>query len=86
MMHLARNQKQLGNIIRRHRQKNGLTQAVLAKRTGLRQSTISMIESGDTDARIDTLFAILAALNLEFHVAQRTQTDLNDIIDDEILN
>ena len=86
MMYLARNQQQLGNVIRRHRQKCGYTQAAHAELAGVRQGTISMIESGSTDARIDTLFTVLAALNLEFQVAQRTQIELEAIIDDEILD
>jgi HTH-type transcriptional regulator/antitoxin HipB len=39
----------------------------------LRQETISLIETGNPSARIETLLAVLAALNLEFQIAPRSQ-------------
>lgn len=74
MNQLARDPKQLGNIVRRARRKLKWTQSVLGAKTGLRQETISLIENGHSAARIETLLAILAALDLEFQVAPRTKS------------
>lgn len=73
MNDLARDPKQIGNIIRRARKQRALTQKELGDRTGLRQETISLIENGNPAARIETLLAVLAALDLEFQVAARSK-------------
>jgi HTH-type transcriptional regulator/antitoxin HipB len=81
MPDLARNPKQLGNIIRRHRKRLGLSQSALGSRAGLRQETISLIENGNPATRLDTLLAVLAALDLEFQIAPRTRKhDIEDLI------
>jgi HTH-type transcriptional regulator / antitoxin HipB len=67
---LARDSKQIGNIIRRARKKR-----TLSHRTGLRQETISLIENGNPAARIKTLLAVLAALDLEFQIAARSKVE-----------
>jgi HTH-type transcriptional regulator/antitoxin HipB len=69
---LARNASQIGNALRRRRRLLKLTQNQLGKRTGLRQATISMLEAGDSDAKLSTLTSMLAALNLELIVRDRT--------------
>jgi HTH-type transcriptional regulator/antitoxin HipB len=70
---LARDPKQIGNLIRRARKKQALSQKALGAKSGLRQETISLIETGNPSARIETLLAVLAALNLEFQIAPRSQ-------------
>jgi HTH-type transcriptional regulator/antitoxin HipB len=70
---LARDSKQIGNIIRRARKKQGLNQTQLSEKTGLRQATISQVENGRPSARIDTLLALFAALDLELRVAPRSK-------------
>ena len=72
-MQLARDSKQIGNIIRRARKKQGLNQTQLSEKTGLRQATISQVENGRPSARIDTLLALFAALDLEFGVTPRSK-------------
>jgi len=72
-MQLARDSKQIGNIIRRARKKQGLTQSQLGDKAGLRQATVSQIESGNPSARIDTLLQLFAALDLELRVAERSK-------------
>lgn len=86
MDQLVRDQRQLGHLIQRHRHRLEMTQQELAARTGLRQSTISQIETGDTDPRITTLFAVLAALDLEFHIAFRTRASHEEIIGKDLLD
>ena len=73
MQDLGRDPRQIGNIIRSARRKNHVSQQQLAEMAGLRQSTISLIESGSSRARIDTLLAVLAALDLEFRIVPRSQ-------------
>ncbi len=75
MSDLARDPKQIGNIIHRARRKQGLSQAELGRKTGLRQETISLIENGNPSAKIQTLLTVLAALGLEFQIAARTTTE-----------
>jgi HTH-type transcriptional regulator/antitoxin HipB len=73
MNDLARDPKQIGNIIRRARKQRALSQKELGDRTGLRQETISLIENGNPAARIETLLAVLAVLDLEFQIAARSR-------------
>lgn len=82
MVDLARSPDQIGAIIRRHRRKLNLSQSKLGERAGLRQETISLIETGNPATRIDTILAILAALDLEFQVTARgSKSGLEGLID-----
>lgn len=81
MSDLARSAKQLGTLIRRNRKKLGLSQSQLGERAGLRQETISLIETGNPAARLDTLLSILAAVDLEFRIAPRSRnSDIEDLL------
>lgn len=81
MSDLARTPKQIGTLIRRQRKRLGLSQSALGEQTGLRQETISLIETGNPATRLDTIFAVLAALNLEFQIAARSRKrDVEDLI------
>lgn len=73
MTDLARTPKQIGNLIRRTRKKRGLTQAALGATAGLRQETISLIETGNPATRLETILAVLAALDLEFRIVPRSK-------------
>lgn len=79
MTDLARTPKQIGNIVRRTRRKIGLSQAQLGEMAGLRQATISLVESGDDGTKLNTLLSILAALDLEFRIVQRSKGSGSDI-------
>lgn len=79
MHDLARDPRQIGNLVRRARKKHGWSQSVLAKKAALRQETISLIETGSATTRIKTLLAVLAALDLEFLIAPRTKGSDEDI-------
>ena len=79
MTDLARTSKQIGTIIQRARKKRGWTQTQLAERAGLRQATISIIESGTAPAKLDSILAVLAALDLEFRIGARTKGQGQDI-------
>ncbi len=79
MLELARTPEQIGNAIRRARKKFRLSQAQLGHRAGLRQERISLIETGNPAARLDTLLAVLAALELEFQIVPRSKASAASI-------
>lgn len=81
MSELARDPKQIGHIIRRARKKLGWSQSKLGEKAGLRQETVSLIESGNPAARLETILALLAALDLEFRVTPRSKQDAASIED-----
>jgi HTH-type transcriptional regulator/antitoxin HipB len=77
----TRSPSQLGAFIRRARKSAGLTQGELGERINKRQATISNLESAAGGATLETLFAALAALELELVVRPRTKIDPSDIAD-----
>ena len=79
MTELARTPKQIGTIIQRARKKRDWTQTDLAERAGLRQATISLIECGEKPAKLDSILAVLAALELEFRIDRRAKGSPQDI-------
>ena len=79
MNDLARTPGQIGNVVRRIRKGQRLTQAQLGEKTGLRQETISLIETGNPATRLDTILAVLAALDLEFRIAKRSKGSAAEI-------
>lgn len=68
---IARTPKQIGDIIQRQRRLKNLTQGDLADRVGLRQAKISTIEAGSPGTRIETICAILGALDLDIAIGPR---------------
>jgi HTH-type transcriptional regulator / antitoxin HipB len=81
MTDLARNPKQIGNIVQRARKKMGLNQTELGAKAGLRQETISLIETGNPATKLETILAVLAALDLEFRIVPRSKSRPSDIED-----
>lgn len=79
MADLARDPKQIGNLIRRARKRQGLSQTQLGDTTGLRQETVSLIETGNPAARLETILGVLAALDLEFRIVPRSKGRPADI-------
>lgn len=73
MSHLARSPKQLGSVIQRARKLQKLSQRELGEKAGLWQETISKIETGHSDTKLETLLAVLSALDLELQVAPRSK-------------
>lgn len=81
MSELARSPEQLGNAIRRTRKKRGMSQSELGEKAGLRQETISLIENGNPATKLETILAVLSALDLELRINERTkQTMLADAL------
>ena len=82
MDQIARTAKDIGNVLRQARKARNLTQADLAARAGIWQRTVSNIETSTSEAKVDTIFDLLAALDLELHIVPRskmTSDDLEDI-------
>jgi HTH-type transcriptional regulator/antitoxin HipB len=75
---IVRTPRQLANSIRVRRRKLGLSQDQLAAKIGVRQGTLSDIENARS-ARLDTLLRILAVLDLELLVRERTKSSASDI-------
>jgi HTH-type transcriptional regulator / antitoxin HipB len=73
---IARNEKQLGAILRRARKKAGLTQSGIGK---LRQGTVSRLEAGEPAVQLRTVMEALTALNLELIVRPRSKASAADI-------
>ncbi|MGX7877384.1 helix-turn-helix domain-containing protein [Mesorhizobium sp. ORM6] len=78
---IARNEKQLGAILRRARRQAGLTQGAIGDRIHLRQGTISRLEAGEPAVQLKTLMAALSALDLELVVRARGKGSAADIED-----
>lgn len=81
MNQIARTPKQIGAIIQRQRRLKNLTQLALAERIGLRQEKVSKIEAGHPGTRIETICALLSALDLEITIAPRSKGSPKDIED-----
>jgi len=82
MKHLVRTSKNLGHAIREARKAKNLTQKELASMSGVWQETISKIENGSGGAKLETVFDLIAALELEITVTERskgTSDGLEDI-------
>jgi HTH-type transcriptional regulator/antitoxin HipB len=81
MQDLARTPQQIGAIIRHDRKRRGLSQGALGEIAGLRQETISLIETGNPATRLDTILSLLGALDLEIRIVPRSRNrDIEDLI------
>lgn len=58
-----------------------MSQTKLGEITGLRQETISLIESGNPATKLETLLTVLAALDLEFRIEPRSKGNATAIED-----
>ncbi|WP_192254236.1 helix-turn-helix domain-containing protein [Mesorhizobium silamurunense] len=78
---IARNEKQLGAILRRARRQAALTQETLGSQIHLRQATVSRLEAGEPAVQLSTLMAVLSALGLELMVRPRSKGSAAEIED-----
>jgi HTH-type transcriptional regulator / antitoxin HipB len=79
--HKARNEKQLGAVLRRIRKQAGLSQSDLGEKIHLRQGTVSRLESGQPAVQLRTLIAVLSALELEITLRPRSKGSASEIED-----
>lgn len=63
--------KSLGSVIKRQRKAKKLTQQVAGAAFKLDQTTVSSIEQGAAGTRLETLFRMLAALDLEMVIKSK---------------
>lgn len=61
----------LGQTIKRARTEQHLTQKDLADMTGVAQPTISDIETGETNVRMETLLKLASVLKLDIFIQTR---------------
>ncbi len=80
MVTIIRQSIQIGNLIRTRRKELGLTQAALADKVGLRQATVSQIETGSNATRIGTLLRVIAMLDMDLTAGPRRRTAIEDIL------
>ena len=62
---------QLGHLLQEIRCQRGLTQRQLGQRAGFAQSAISALESNPASAKLERIFQLLAALDLEIVLRER---------------
>lgn len=76
---LVTSTRALGRALRDARRRMGLTQAQLAEQAGTAQATVSNVERGVSAISVDTLFRLLAALELELALRPRVSRDLPSV-------
>jgi HTH-type transcriptional regulator / antitoxin HipB len=81
MSEAIRTPRQLGSLIHNERLRRGLSQQELANLAGTGQKTISRIETGHEGAKLDTLFRLLAVLQLEIRFTPRSVANSKSIGD-----
>jgi HTH-type transcriptional regulator/antitoxin HipB len=77
MEQLIHSPKSLGNAIKRQRKLKNLSQSEAGSSIKIEQSTISSIENGAPGTRLETLFRVLAALDLEMIIRPKQTTIKN---------
>ena len=65
---LIHNPEDLALYVRDHRKTQSISQAEIADLVGLKQATVSEFETKSGGTKLETLFRILSASNLEIHV------------------
>ncbi len=77
------NPKELAMFIRSYRKKQSLSQSDIGNLVGLKQSTVSAFERKPAVTKLDTLFRILSAANLEIHIYPKDSSDTQTGWDEE---
>ena len=71
---------ELGAMIRRSRTQRGWTQDELAVRAGISRRTLGALEGGNPRGEIGIVFRVVAALDRELAVAERSNTEGDDLL------
>ncbi len=72
-----RNNKDFGEVVRRERLKRKFRQVDLAHVASVRQASLSELENGQTNARLDTVIKILASLDLDLSIIARKKAEFD---------
>lgn len=74
--------KQLGSYLKDVRLRKELSQSKVASKVGIRQDTVSSFEQHPDSTKLETLFKLLASLELELEIKPRASvTPQADAID-----
>jgi len=73
------NENTIGYLLKDARKTRGLTQEEAGKRVGLNQTMVSRVENGRHMLRVDTLFKLLAALDLELLIQPREDANIGNV-------
>ncbi|MDT8878197.1 helix-turn-helix domain-containing protein [Halomonas saccharevitans] len=65
----------LAQSLKNARKRRHLTQQVTAEQVGIKQATVSGFEHHPERSRLETLFKLLSALELELHVTERNSAE-----------
>jgi HTH-type transcriptional regulator/antitoxin HipB len=68
MIVLIHSPQELARYYRDHRKQSELSQTMIGEEVGLRQDTVSKFENKPDNVRLETLFRLLSALDLELHL------------------
>lgn len=68
--------KELALLVTKQRKKLKLSQTEVAKRVGLKQKTISGFENKPENIKLETLFLILSAVNLDLSILRKNEKPL----------
>ena len=74
---------QLGQLLRARRKELGINQHEAGRRVGLEQTTVSSVENGNPGTRLETVFRLLAALEMELSISERQNGQNDSPQDDE---
>jgi HTH-type transcriptional regulator / antitoxin HipB len=66
--------QELARFTRDYRKRKHLSQTEVSDRVGLRQKTISAFESKPESTKIETIFKLLSALDLDLHIVPKGET------------
>lgn len=78
--------KQLSNYLKDTRLSLKLSQSKVANKVGIRQDTVSSFEQNPDSTKLETLFKLLASLNLELEVKKRGESIDNIHLDNARLD
>ncbi|HAT1597785.1 TPA: helix-turn-helix domain-containing protein [Legionella pneumophila] len=76
---IIRSAKDLALYLNDRRKQLKMSQSEVADLVGLKQDTISKFENSPDNSRIDTLFRILSALNLNISLVEKGQKTHEEI-------
>lgn len=76
LLMLIRSPKELAMLITNKRKKLKLSQTEVANLVGLKQKTISAFENKPENLKLDTLFLVLSALELDLNIASKSNNDI----------
>lgn len=69
---IAHTSKDVARILKDERKRLSKSQGTVATCAGVRQSTVSKVERDPDNTRLETLFSLLAALDLELEIKPKT--------------